>query len=422
MSTLKKTSSESLIPVEKRRTYELLQYFTMIAALIAYAIKFNFFHHDNSYNFVVLPMIFVLTVGPLLLKFTGNEHLTRPLICAVSPLVISIFVYATGGVDSPGLIWFAAIPVVFVILLGPNFLKHGLVVSIVFITGFAYLKSIDVYVPWMYSETALTISRYLDTVFFLICTAVNLHFYITAERSHLLKLHSENHDVKKQVDKFIVELKTSLNAAIHEPNHLPSIAPHLALDSTSRLENSIEQLNSTLQQVLHLNALSDDQKLFNFEKVCAKECIQETIHGLSSQIQKKKLKITTYFNDKPLDFYTDSDIVKDIVLKNILQNAVKYSYSGSSIFIKAWDDDSRVYIEVRDFGIGIPQSLQESLYHFSKTTLREGTYGEAGTGYGLPLAARYLNKLRGQIQITSYDEDQQDASRKGTRALVVLPK
>ncbi len=96
---------------------------------------------------------------------------------------------------------------------------------------------------------------------------------------------------------------------------------------------------------------------------------------------RKSLKINTHLDDKSLDFYTDSDVLTDIVLKNVIHNAINYSEVGGTIEIKVWDNESWIYIKVQDFGIGIPIHLQESLYHFSRENIREGTLGEIGTGW-----------------------------------------
>ncbi len=414
----------SLIAHTDIKTYERFLYLTINIAIAAYSIKLNLIHNEASYNIVLFPLLFLFIFVPLALKSTGNVHLSRPFISIFSPVVISVFVYATGGIDSPGLIWLAGLPLVYGTLLGHRFLKMGFAVAIGIVIGFAYLKSIDIYVPWSFSNKALTLSRILDTSLFLLFTAFNMSIFVKEERSRILKIKADNEDIEKLVNKFITEINSTLSTVAPVTATKTSIKDLLPLMTANHdLENSVNQLTSVLQQVTHLKALNEEQKLLTFNKVCAKSCIKDTLNNLSNFSSRKSLKINTHFEDKNFDFYTDSDVLKEIVLKNVIHNAIKYSDIGGTIDIKVWDNDSWIYIEVQDFGIGIPTHLQESLYHFSRENIREGTFGEIGTGYGLPLTARYLNKLRGQIQISSSSEDLENNKEcKGTKVLLSLPK
>lgn len=414
----------SLIANTDIKTYERFLYLTINLAIVAYSTKLNFIHNETSYNIVLIPLLLLFIFVPLILKSTGNIHLSRPFISIFSPLVISVFVYATGGIDSPGLIWLAGLPLVYGTLLGHRFLKVGFAVALGVVIVFAYLKSIDIYVPWSYSDTSLTLSRILDTSLFLIFTAFNMNIFVNEERTRILKIKADNQDIEKLVHKFIDEINSTLSTVTPVASAKTTIKDLLPLVTANHdLENSVNQLTSVLQQVTHLKALNEEQKLLTFNKVCAKSCIKETLGNLAAFASRKSLKINTHFDDKSFDFYTDSDVLTDIVLKNVIHNAIKYSEIGGTIEIKVWDNESWIYIEVQDFGIGIPIHLQESLYHFSRENIREGTFGEIGTGYGLPLTARYLNKLRGQIQISSSPHEVESHTEcKGTKVLLSLPK
>jgi signal transduction histidine kinase len=88
------------------------------------------------------------------------------------------------------------------------------------------------------------------------------------------------------------------------------------------------------------------------------------------------------------------------VVKNLIENAVKYTPSGE-VRISAREADGFVLIEVTDDGIGIPK---EALPHLFKRFYRTQTAverGIAGTGLGLYLVKESLQTYNGQIEVTS---------------------
>jgi two-component system, sensor histidine kinase and response regulator len=90
------------------------------------------------------------------------------------------------------------------------------------------------------------------------------------------------------------------------------------------------------------------------------------------------------------------------VINNLLTNAIKFSHPSSVIHLAAHALDSEwVQLSLTDHGIGMPPSLLENLFDVSKTTSREGTSGEQGTGFGMPLVQRFILAYGGEIQVTS---------------------
>lgn len=98
--------------------------------------------------------------------------------------------------------------------------------------------------------------------------------------------------------------------------------------------------------------------------------------------------------------YADYDLMK-LVLRNLIANAIKFSNSGSSIFIKSKKSADGMYqIAVVDQGVGIPEKDQQKIFsdeHFTST----GTNKEKGSGLGLNLCKEYVEKHGGSIWFNS---------------------
>jgi len=90
----------------------------------------------------------------------------------------------------------------------------------------------------------------------------------------------------------------------------------------------------------------------------------------------------------------------EIILRNLLGNAIKFSHPGSTIKITADKDEEMTNIYITDFGIGIPQHILETLL-LSIQEPAWGTAGERGSGIGLSLVKELVDVNNGKITAKS---------------------
>ena len=89
-------------------------------------------------------------------------------------------------------------------------------------------------------------------------------------------------------------------------------------------------------------------------------------------------------------------------LRNILSNAVKFSYADSQIElnVKSLDQDW-VEITVCDFGVGIDEERLPYLFNIEKNVSTLGTASEKGTGLGLILCKEFIERCHGTLVVDS---------------------
>lgn len=115
------------------------------------------------------------------------------------------------------------------------------------------------------------------------------------------------------------------------------------------------------------------------------------------------------------------------IINNLIHNAIKFSYRGTGILVAAKVNDEAgqptVTITILDQGIGIPSFILEAIDNESNCLpSREGTSGERGTGYGLPLVKYYIARAGGQFKIGSREKDPENPEIKsGTAVSFTLP-
>ena len=89
------------------------------------------------------------------------------------------------------------------------------------------------------------------------------------------------------------------------------------------------------------------------------------------------------------------------VLTNLLDNAVKFSPAGEEVRVSAFQQDSRVRIEVSDRGPGVPPDQQRLIFEKFGRGKTAGSPGTPGTGLGLYIARSIVEAHGGVLEVSS---------------------
>jgi PAS domain S-box-containing protein len=89
------------------------------------------------------------------------------------------------------------------------------------------------------------------------------------------------------------------------------------------------------------------------------------------------------------------------VIANLLNNASKYSHSGATIHLTAWQDDEDVIVEVRDSGAGIPPEVLPRVFEPFLQADRSLERSRGGLGIGLTLVKKIVDLHHGQVSAQS---------------------
>jgi signal transduction histidine kinase len=101
--------------------------------------------------------------------------------------------------------------------------------------------------------------------------------------------------------------------------------------------------------------------------------------------------------------WVDRELI-DIIIRNILSNAIKYTRRGGRISILLKEKpkpESEILIKICDNGIGIPLEKQEQLFSPGDIESTPGTENEKGTGFGLKLVGELVKVNKGKIELES---------------------
>ncbi|TQI69296.1 hypothetical protein JM79_0171 [Gramella sp. Hel_I_59] len=176
------------------------------------------------------------------------------------------------------------------------------------------------------------------------------------------------------------------------------------------IRNKVHYLNNILNDFLSIERLDSGRGQYKYSKFGLKRLINEVIYN--ANITLKDGQEISYPKDiEDVELFMDEKIL-ELILSNLLGNAIKYSPENTSIqFIVDFHDDLIVF-KIKDQGRGIPKKDQKHI--FERYFRAENALLDQGTGIGLNIAKTHLENLGGTIEFESEEN-------KGTTFTIEVP-
>ena len=197
----------------------------------------------------------------------------------------------------------------------------------------------------------------------------------------------------------------------------PSSADAADLDAIDHFSDLIEKsgrrLMDTLASVMKLSKLQAGEVDLTLAPCNLAEAIEEAADLIRPAAETAGLTFEVEFPETPVWGRADPNGLQ-IVLGNLLDNAVKFTEPGGSVVLRARKDGNSVLVEVEDTGIGMaPNDVEELFDAFKQESEGLGREYE-GSGLGLTVAQSLIQKMNGQIEVDT-EKDQ------GARFILRLP-
>ncbi|MFO7668964.1 MAG: tetratricopeptide repeat-containing sensor histidine kinase [Bacteroidales bacterium] len=135
------------------------------------------------------------------------------------------------------------------------------------------------------------------------------------------------------------------------------------------------------------------------ESLKVKDVLDECVRQLKANLDHKK--VTCQVNiERQCVVFADKAMIHT-VFRNLIINAIKFSFPGGRIWISSKLTPEGCSISVTDEGIGIQPEIQEKLFNPKEGISSPGTTGESGSGLGLIICYEFLEKNNGTISVES---------------------
>ncbi|MDO4617497.1 MAG: HAMP domain-containing sensor histidine kinase [Lachnospiraceae bacterium] len=164
--------------------------------------------------------------------------------------------------------------------------------------------------------------------------------------------------------------------------------------------NEAERLNKLTAEMLTLNNLDNKGFLLNITKFDINQMIKNTAASFEGTCTEKKIQLELLLTEETMLVSADVGRIQQ-VLYNLLDNAIKFSPQDSSIEIETTVRHEKLYISVRDHGVGIPrESIQKIWNRFYKIDASRGK-DKRGTGLGLSIVQEIIQAHGQKIDVIS---------------------
>ncbi|MFW5943994.1 MAG: ATP-binding protein [Bacteroidota bacterium] len=212
------------------------------------------------------------------------------------------------------------------------------------------------------------------------------------------------------------ELKSPLNAV---EGYLKIMQERQAGNQISDYDDIIERslqritgMRTLIMDLLDLTKIQSDKKEKQFENVNLLDITKNAIETVSPYAIQKDVEVNLHAKED-IPFYADPNDM-EIVLNNLISNAVKYNYKEGSVDVYLEKDSEQITIKVSDTGIGMTEEEKSKLFNEFVRIKNEKTRNITGSGLGLSIVKKVIELYQGDIKVDSEPE-------KGSTFTVMLP-
>ncbi|WP_291781035.1 HAMP domain-containing sensor histidine kinase, partial [Cecembia sp.] len=166
-------------------------------------------------------------------------------------------------------------------------------------------------------------------------------------------------------------------------------------------KRNVDGLFVTLDNILSWSRAQMEGFKVQLRPTDSLQIIRECIELLQQHAEGKGITFHIDVNQE-IKLWVDTDLLQ-IILRNLIGNAVKYSRKNSEIKIEASEEGDFVKLSISDQGIGISKEKLEQIKNqkFSLLDSSTGTDNERGTGLGINLCKEFTRLMGGAIEFES---------------------
>ncbi len=171
------------------------------------------------------------------------------------------------------------------------------------------------------------------------------------------------------------------------------------LDINEDLKSSSNNLLDLLDNLLQWGVNQMNETRHHPQMVNIKNVVKAEVTHLENVSKNKGISICIEIPEQ-LSVYVDN-ITMGIAIRNLINNALKFTLTGGNITIEAWENNDTIQIKVTDTGVGMSQQQIDKLFSPEKMTSTYGTQNEKGVGLGLQLVQSFVQNNHASLHVES---------------------
>jgi signal transduction histidine kinase len=292
--------------------------------------------------------------------------------------------------------------------------KHRLTILLLFLVITVFIYLIQLYRPQYIIEPPSEGARWLDGLTTTIYTSVFVYLIIqvilkqyNAEKSKAEEGEKKQIELNADKDRFISVLGHDLRSPFTALLTLTeSLKENIREYDINEIEEQVELLYKSsvgtynLLEDLLLWATAQNNRIpFKPQPVSPFYACRNIIDILQPNATLKNIEINCKI-EEDLNINGDPDMIKT-VLRNLISNAIKFTPYGGTVNVRSELSGSKVRISVSDNGVGVKPENLKKLFDISTIYTTKGTEEEEGTGLGLLICRKFIEKHGEEIWVES---------------------
>jgi len=170
-------------------------------------------------------------------------------------------------------------------------------------------------------------------------------------------------------------------------------------ESIAIVTRNADRLDNIIADFLEISRIEAARLKFSFRETDMAETVDEIVKFMQGFANEKNIKLISNVDRIPI-IEADPDRISQ-VLRNLINNAIKFSPENSKIEVKAKLQNDQILFSVRDYGVGLTPENQirifEPFYQVESTSRRR----HGGTGLGLAICRGIVESQKGKIWVES---------------------
>lgn len=180
-------------------------------------------------------------------------------------------------------------------------------------------------------------------------------------------------------------------------------------EEMSLIERQVKKTNQIIHQLLQLSRLDQERIEINFEYVDLRDIIEQVSENEKGKNQKR---IDIRLHLEKAEAWVDVGLIM-MVIRNLVNNAIKYSREKSSIDVHLKKEDRTIKIVVQDYGCGMTEEERKQI--FDRFYRADKARNSEGFGLGLSISSKIMELHHGQIKVASVE-------KRGSIFTLILPE
>ncbi len=265
---------------------------------------------------------------------------------------------------------------------------------------------------YIYSSVRFMTPAVIFTVILLLTFVFTIFIIFRQKKYSEIKndfINNMTHELKTPIASISLAAQMLNDSSV---NKSPTMLNHLG----GVINDESKRLRFLVEKVLQMSMFDKQSTVFKKKELDLNEMIESIANSFTLRVEHTGGKIYLEIEALESRMYVDETHFQNVIF-NLMDNAIKYRRQDAplNIYIRTWNDSGRLYLSIRDTGMGIKREDQKKIFEKFYRVHTGNRHDAKGFGLGLAYAKKIMNLHKGDITVES-------EYGKGTKFTIYLPE